>query len=102
MHSKPSFLREKQSKLGEPSHAEDRQLIDTSTQVGCPNDTRAWGTVQSDAMSKHGRLSKHCWLRLFHGQDRLHGFCDIKADVPHSGISFDYNAWRLMLLLLQV
>jgi len=26
----------------------------------------------------------------------------MKADVPHSGISFDYNAWRLMLLLLQV
>ncbi len=50
MHSKPSFLWEKQSKLGEPSHAEDRQLIDAGTQECCPNETRACGTVQGDAM----------------------------------------------------
>ena len=88
--------------MGQCSHTKDRQLIDASMQVGCPNDTRACGTVQSDAMDKHGRFGKHGWLRSFHGQHCLHGFCDKKADVQHSRISFDCNAWRVMLLLLQV
>ena len=99
MHSVQHNLWDKQSKLGECSHAKDKQLINAGPQVGCPNDTRACGTVQSDAMNKHGGLGKHCWLRSFHGQDRLHGFCDRKADVQHSSIGFDCKAWRLMLLL---